>query len=46
MAVPEPETQPAEEEKQQKQAAAAKKTKILDSVTINKAVEITQEKVN
>ena len=42
---PEQET-PQEEEKLQRQATAAKKTKILDSETVNKAVEITQEKVS
>jgi hypothetical protein len=30
----------------QRQATAAKKTKILDAETVNKAVEITQEKVS
>lgn len=35
----------AEEAKQQARAAAAKKTKNLDPDTVNKAVEITSEKI-
>jgi hypothetical protein len=35
-----------EEVKTPTQPAAAKKTKILDAETVNKAVEITSEKIN